>query len=84
MSIWFLECIINHQAGKMAIDKSLKVKAGSVKNRNVLTRAERYQKLLDQGKWDDTSTVMGMPKVRVEKLALKKKKKVKAADDDKE
>ena len=68
----------------MAIDKSLKVKAGSVKNRNVLTRTERYQKLIEQGKWDEeNSTVMGMPKVRVEKIALKKKKKVKAADEDK-
>lgn len=59
----------------MAIDKSLKVKAGSVKNRNVLTRAERYHQLVTQGKWTDDSTVIGMPKVRVEKLALKKKKK---------
>lgn len=68
----------------MAIDKSLKVKAGSVKNRNVLTRTERYQKLIEQGKWDEeNSTVMGMPKVRVEKIALKKKKKVKAADEEK-
>lgn len=67
----------------MAIDKSLKVKAGSVKNRNVLTRTERYQKLIEDGKWDEeNSTVMGMPKVRVEKIALKKKKKVKAADED--
>ena len=65
----------------MTIDKSLKVKAGSVKNRNVLTRAERYQKLVASGKWTEESTVIGMPKVRVEKIALKKKKKVKTDDE---
>lgn len=65
----------------MTIDKSLKIRAGSVKNRNVLTRAERYQKLVESGKWSDDSTVLGMPKVRVEKISLKKKKKVKSADD---
>lgn len=65
----------------MAIDKSLKVKAGSVKNRNVLTRAERYQKLLDSGKWTEESTILGMPKVRVEKISMKKKKKTKDEAD---
>lgn len=65
----------------MAIDKSLKVKAGSVKTRNVLKRSERYEKLVKQGKWNENSTVLGMPKVRVEKISLKKKKKTK--DDDK-
>ena len=64
----------------MAIDKSLKVKAGSVSNRNVLTRAERYQKLVAEGKWTEESAVVGMPKVRVEKLALKKKKKAKTEE----
>ncbi|MEE2639808.1 MAG: small basic protein [Planctomycetota bacterium] len=67
----------------MAIDKSLKVKAGSVSNRNVLTRAERYEKLVSEGKWTEESNVLGMPKVRVEKLALKKKKKVKSEDESK-
>lgn len=67
----------------MTIDKSLKVKAGSVTNRNVLTRAERYQKLVASGQWNEESTVIGMPKVRVEKLALKKKKKVKTDEESK-
>jgi len=67
----------------MTIDKSLKVKAGSVKNRNVLTRAERYQKLMKDGKWTEESTVIGMPKVRVDKIALKKKKKVKTDEEKK-
>ncbi|MDB4756864.1 MAG: small basic protein [Pirellulaceae bacterium] len=65
----------------MTIDKSLKIKAGSVSNRNVLTRAERMQKLVDEGKWTDESKVIGMPKVRVEKIAMKKKKKVKTDEE---
>ena len=68
----------------MTIDKSLKIRAGSVKNRNVLTRAERYQQLVKEGKWTDESRVVGMPKVRVEKLAVRKKKKVKTEDENEE
>jgi small basic protein (TIGR04137 family) len=59
----------------MTIDKSLKVKAGAIKNRNVLTRAERIAKLLEADRWKEGDKVLGLPKVRVMKLALKKKKK---------
>lgn len=66
----------------MAIDKSLKVRAGSIKNRNVLTRAERLEKLRDADRWNENDPVLGLPKVRVQKVSLKKKKKVKKADDE--
>jgi len=66
----------------MTIDKSLKIKAGSVSNRNVMTRAERLQKLMDAGRWAEGDPVYGMPKVRVQKISLKKKKKVKKADEE--
>ena len=64
----------------MTIDKSLKVKAGAIKNRNVLTRAERIAKLLEADRWKEGDKVLGLPKVRVIKLALKKKKKAKAEE----
>jgi small basic protein (TIGR04137 family) len=64
----------------MTIDKSLKVKAGAIKNRNVLTRAERIAKLLEADRWKEGDKVLGLPKVRVMKLALKKKKKAKAEE----
>jgi small basic protein (TIGR04137 family) len=64
----------------MTIDKSLKVKAGAIKNRNVLTRAERIAKLLETERWKEGDKVLGLPKVRVMKLALKKKKKAKAEE----
>ena len=64
----------------MTIDKSLKVKAGAISNRNVLTRAERIVKLKEAERWKEGQSVLGLPKVRVLKLALKKKKKAKAEE----
>lgn len=59
----------------MTIDKSLKVKSGVSRQRNVLTRAERLTKLIDSDRWSEGDPILGLPKVRVLKLALKKKKK---------
>ena len=64
----------------MTIDKSLKIKAGSVKSRNVLTRPERLMKLIEVDRWQDGDAIYGMPKVRVQKISLKKKKKVKTEE----
>ena len=68
----------------MTIDKSLKVRAGMMKTRNVLTRAERLEKLKAADRWSEGDSVLGLPKVRVQKLALKKKKKVKAVEGEEE
>ena len=67
----------------MTLDRSLKVRAGAIKSRNVLTRAERIAQLQKQDKFNEDDNILGMPKVRVMKVSLKKKKKVKKADDDK-
>ena len=67
----------------MTMDRSLKVKAGAIRSRNVLTRAERVARLKDLDKFDEEANIVGMPKVRVQKVSLKKKKKVKKADEDK-
>lgn len=66
----------------MTIDKSLKIKAGSVKMRNVMTRAERLTKLIETDRWKEGDSVYGMPKVRVPKISLKKKKKAKKTEDE--
>ena len=65
----------------MTIDKSLRVKAGAISNRNVLTRAERVLKLKESRRWKEGDSVLGLPKVRVLKLALKKKKKAAKAEE---
>lgn len=67
----------------MTIDKSLRIRAGAIRNRNVLTRPERLAKLQEADRWQEGDPVLGMPKVRVQKISLKKKKKVKGKEDEK-
>ncbi|QDS92218.1 hypothetical protein FF011L_09550 [Roseimaritima multifibrata] len=66
----------------MTMDSSLKVQAGAIKTRNVLTRAERITRLKELDRWNEDDSVVGMPKVRVVKVSLKKKKKVKKEETD--
>ncbi|MDG2186300.1 MAG: small basic protein [Mariniblastus sp.] len=68
----------------MTIDKSLKIKAGGIKQRNVMTRGERLERLAATDRWQEGESVLGIPKVRVQKLAMKKKKKVKKAEEGEE
>ncbi|MCH2162300.1 MAG: small basic protein [Phycisphaerales bacterium] len=65
----------------MSLHSSLKTKSGALnQHRNVLTRAERIAKLLDQGDYvEGESSPLGIPKVRSIKVAAAKKKKAKAA-----
>ncbi|MEE2826209.1 MAG: small basic protein [Planctomycetota bacterium] len=66
----------------MTIDKSLKIKAGGIKQRNVLTRGERLERLAATDRWREGDSVLGIPKVRVQKITMKKKKKVKEVEAD--
>jgi len=66
----------------MTIDKSLKVRKGISRSRNVLTRAERIARLSDQDRWTESDGPFGLPKVRVYKVVLKKKKKKKGEEGD--
>ncbi len=66
----------------MTIDKSLRVRRGSLGNRNVLTRVERVAKLMETDRWSDGDSVLGLPKVRVQKLSMKKKKKTKKEEEE--
>jgi len=61
----------------MTMDKSLKVRAGLVRSRSVLNRAERIQRLKAADRWQEGDSPFGLAKVRVYKLAVKKKKKKK-------
>ncbi len=66
----------------MTIDKSLRIRRGGMGNRNVLTRVERIQKLEENERWSEGDPLMGLPKVRVQKVTLKKKKKVKKEEEE--
>ena len=61
----------------MTLDKSLRIRRGSTKARGVLKRGERITKLKEAERWEESMSVLGLPKVRVFKLTMKKKKKKK-------
>lgn len=62
----------------MTIDRSLKRKGRLARSRNVLTRDERILQMEVEEKWVEGRSPLGIPKTRVVKLTLGKKKKVKA------
>jgi small basic protein (TIGR04137 family) len=67
---------------QMTIDKSLRVKRGATRNRSVLTRVERLQKLKEADRWKEGDSPLGLPKVRVRKMTIKKKKKKKEGEEE--
>ena len=68
----------------MTMDKSLQVQRGLVRSRSVLTRAERIARLKQMEVWQEGSSPLGLPKVKVPKLVLKKKKPKKKEEDEEE
>ncbi len=61
----------------MSIDKSLKSQDSLMRHRNVLSRAERLEKLEDEQRWNEGDSVLGLAKVVHRKAALAKKGKEK-------
>jgi small basic protein (TIGR04137 family) len=60
----------------MSIHRSFKSANRLQKHRNVLTRAERIEKLESMHKWgEDADSIFNLPKVRNIKVKGKKKKK---------
>jgi small basic protein (TIGR04137 family) len=66
----------------MSIDPSLKVKDALARHRNVLSRAERIEKLKDQEKWAEGNSLLGLPKVANRKVHAAKKEKAAAAEGE--
>ncbi len=56
----------------MSLDRSLKAANALIRHRNVLTRAERLEKLKEQEKWNDSKSVYGLPKVAHRKMETAK------------
>jgi small basic protein (TIGR04137 family) len=59
----------------MTMDKSLQIRAGLVRSRSVLSRGERIARLQASDRWIEGQSPLGLPKVRVFKISMKKKKK---------
>ncbi len=66
----------------MTMDKSLQLRAGLVRSRSVLSRGERIARLQASDKWQQGQSPLGLPKVRVYKLSMKKKKKHKEEEGE--
>ena len=47
----------------MSIDRSLKIRGALTRHRNVLSRAERLEKLKEEERWNEGDSVLGLPKV---------------------
>ncbi len=65
----------------MTMDKSLKIRLGLARARSVLNRAERIERLKTADRWKEGDSPFGLAKVRVYKLAMKKKKKKKEEEE---
>jgi small basic protein (TIGR04137 family) len=66
----------------MSMDASLKSASSLVRHRNVLTRAERMERLVEQEKWPAGRSIFGMPKVGNRKMAVGKVVKEAAEGDE--
>ena len=66
----------------MTIDKSLKSKSRLSRSRNVLKREERILQLRAQDRFEEGQSPLGLPKTRVVKTVVGKKKKKKAKEED--
>lgn len=57
----------------MSLDRSLKLKGALSRHRNVLSRAERIEKLKETDRWEEGQSVLGLPKVSHRKAGTGKK-----------
>ena len=66
----------------MSIDRSLKIKGALSRHRNVLTRAERIETLKEEERWNESDSLLGLPKVAHRKShAGRKEAKEKVAEE---
>jgi small basic protein (TIGR04137 family) len=68
----------------MSLDKSLKTKAHLVRQRNVLKRAERIARLKADELWQEGDSPLALPKVKVQKVIVRRGRPAKAAAEQKE
>jgi len=64
----------------MSIDRSLKIKGALSRHRNVLSRAERIEKLKEEERWTEEDSLLGLPKVAHRKSHAGRKAKEEAKD----
>ena len=57
----------------MSIHSSLRTASGN-KHRSVLKRHERLKSLKEKGLWNEDQSVLGIPKVKMQRIKVKKEK----------
>jgi len=62
----------------MSIDRSLRTKSSLERHRNVLTRAERVARLIEEEQWTDDRSPLALPKIAHRKAKTGKQKTPKA------
>ena len=65
----------------MSIHSSLRTGGKDKKHRSVLKRYERLKTLKDKNLWDEGKSALGIPKVKMQKLRVKKEKSATPAAD---
>ena len=63
----------------MSIHSSLRSAGKNRKHRSVLKRYERLNVLKEKGLWGDQESVLGIPKVKMQKMKVRKEKTESAA-----
>lgn len=58
----------------MSIHSSLKLASKNKQSRSVLKRIERIKILLEKGKWQESNSIYGLPKIKVFRMKIKKEK----------
>ena len=58
----------------MGIHSSLKIEAGGVQQRSVLSRIERIKDLMKKGLWEENRSVTGLPKSKIVRIKARKTK----------
>ncbi len=64
----------------MGIHSSLKVEAGGIQQRSVLSRIERIKDLMKKGLWEENRSVTGLPKTKVVRVKARKAAKAKTEE----
>ncbi|HPD15388.1 MAG TPA: small basic protein [Planctomycetota bacterium] len=68
----------------MSLHKSLASKSALKRHRNVLTRAERVKRLMDDEAWQEGQSIFSLPKVKIRRVKaggkVKKAEKAAAAE----
>ena len=62
----------------MSQHPSLRMDSVGAKHRNVLKRFERVKKMMEENKWQDRPSVLGLPKIKSMKIKVKKTKEAPA------